>query len=314
MAESGGDLGALVTQILGAGKSIDVLADLDPQTRSGSTISDALGSLTSLADERLRLRCIIHWPALPALRERVRADVFGEEIGRHGWFTRSLATIPSVDLLIIDGRLVHRWRHMPSGASYVMVTDSATTQFFLEYFDALWSDPVSPSPATLLYEDVVALSRHECNSVLVGLGHDVWDQIIAELASDPCRLLRLDPRRFEELVAELLVRDGMEVQLTRASRDGGRDILASCRRPTGNHLFLVECKRYSPARPIGVGIVRALYGVVEQERATAGLLVTTSRFTTDAKAFVAPLKYRMSLTDYEQLVEWIGRCLGRRGG
>ena len=36
------------------------------------------------------------------------------------------------------------------------------------------------------------------------------------------------------------------------TRDGGRDILAVNKTSLGEHLFLVECKRHAPERPIGV--------------------------------------------------------------
>lgn len=313
MPQAGGDLATLAAAVLGAEESLDILADLDPETRSGSMLGDALGSLTALADQRLRLRCIIHWPTSPAIRDRVRADVFGPEIAKYGWVTRSLITIPSLDLLIVDGGLVHRWRTMPSGASHVMVTNPATSRYLKDYFNTLWADSTLETGRVLIYEDVVASSPEEYKATLLCISEDTWDRLIAELAANPSRLFALDGRRFEELVAELLARDGMEVQLTQTTRDGGRDILASTHDSTGHHLFLVECKRFSPARPIGVDIVRSLYGVVEQERATAGVLVTTSRFTADAKAFAAPIQYRMSLREYEELVAWIGRCVGRRG-
>ena len=307
------DVGALISAVLGADRSIDVLADLDPASRSGSVLADALGSLTALADQRLQLRCIVHWPTTRVLRERVRADAFGTEIEMYGWTARSLATAPSLDLMIIDGHLAHRWRAMSSGASHLMVTERATVQYLTAYFNDLWVTTTAESGRELVYEDIVASSPAEFESAILRISHDTWDRLITDLARDPSRLFALGPRRFEELVAELLARDGMDVRLTQPTRDGGRDVLAVSRGPAGQHLFLVECKRYSAARPIGVDIVRALYGVVEQERATAGVLVTTSRFTADARAFAMPIQYRISLKEYSDLVGWISRSVGRRG-
>jgi restriction system protein len=49
---------------------------------------------------------------------------------------------------------------------------------------------------------------------------------------------------------------------------------------------------------VGVEIVRQLYGVVEAEKATAGVIVTTSSFTRGAKSFALQHSHRMTLHDY----------------
>ena len=132
-----------------------------------------------------------------------------------------------------------------------------------------------------------------------------WDLLIRHLALAPDQLLHLDPYAFEHLIGELLRRDGYEVQVTDRSGDGGRDIIARTRLRTGPVLILVECKRYAPDRAVGVSLVRALYGVVERDRATAGLLVTTSRFTRGAQEFVNTVQHRMALQDFEGMRSWL---------
>jgi restriction endonuclease Mrr len=115
----------------------------------------------------------------------------------------------------------------------------------------------------------------------------------------------MHPRAFEELVAELLSKEGLKVELTPLTRDGGRDIIVVSDTPFGRHLHLVECKRYSENNPIDVRLVRSLYGVVEAERATAGMLVTTTRFTPPAVEFIDSVKNRLSKKDYNDLAIWI---------
>lgn len=137
----------------------------------------------------------------------------------------------------------------------------------------------------------------------------VNDEIIAKLAKEPRLLYELNSRVFEELVAELLARLGYEVTLTPMSRDGGKDILAARRDPLGTFLFLIECKRFAPENRVGVSLVRNLYGVVQAERATAGILATTSFFTEEAKAFQRRLTFQMSLRDYFGVQEWLRDAL-----
>lgn len=134
-----------------------------------------------------------------------------------------------------------------------------------------------------------------------------WAELIEILSRNPNQLYSLPPRKFEELVAVLLEQEGLEVQLTPQTSDGGRDILAWHSTPFGPFLYFVECKRYAPHRPVGVGIVRELFGVVESEGANGGILITTSRFTNAAWGLGAKIGLRMKLADYQTIVEWINK-------
>ncbi|HEY8730571.1 MAG TPA: restriction endonuclease, partial [Candidatus Limnocylindria bacterium] len=87
----------------------------------------------------------------------------------------------------------------------------------------------------------------------------------------------------------------------------GKDLYAAKRDDLGSFLYVVEAKRYSPSESVGVRFVRSLYGVVQQERATAGLLITTSYFTQDARRFQETVEHQISLRDYAALVGWLSR-------
>lgn len=130
-------------------------------------------------------------------------------------------------------------------------------------------------------------------------------RLMEEIEKNPQRMLSLTPRQFEELVAELFLREGFEVEITPERKDGGRDVLAIKHSDLGSHLYLAECKRYLSTRPVGVEYVRALYGVVEIEKATRGIIATTSCFTKGAQALSQDLKWRIELKDYNDLEAWI---------
>lgn len=125
------------------------------------------------------------------------------------------------------------------------------------------------------------------------------------ISKDPQEMYTLSPRQFEQFVADLFHRQGYEVTLTPASKDGGKDIYVAKREAVGSLLYLVECKQFAPDRPVGVGLIRQLYGVVEQEDATGGILATTSFFTKGAKQFTEKVRYRLSLMDYIELKKGI---------
>lgn len=131
------------------------------------------------------------------------------------------------------------------------------------------------------------------------------DEIIERLKRQPDDIYQVTPRKFEELLAELLTDMGMEVQLTQQTRDGGRDILACMNLPVGKILCLVEAKRYRKDRTVGVGLVRQLYGTLKDHDATNAMMVTTSKYSPDAQAFRERHRYQLTLRDYGHIVEWL---------
>lgn len=74
-------------------------------------------------------------------------------------------------------------------------------------------------------------------------------------------------------------------------------------------MYVVECKKYSPAHPVKVNLVRQLSGVVQAERATAGILVTTSSFTRGARELEKQLFHQISLKDYMDIQDWLKHAL-----
>jgi CheY-like chemotaxis protein len=122
---------------------------------------------------------------------------------------------------------------------------------------------------------------------------------------DPRLLKEIDPFKFEELVAELFEEDGYEVVLTPRRADGGKDIYVYKTDSKLRSSFLVECKRYTPPNKVGVEIARQLYGCVQQEQRSGGVIVTTSYFTRCAKEFADAVPYQLFLRDIEDLNRWL---------
>ena len=138
-------------------------------------------------------------------------------------------------------------------------------------------------------------------------------QLAERLKKTPQDVHRLTPREFEHLIAEQLTDLGCgRVRVTPFTRDGGKDLLAYFDLDLGTLLCLVEAKKNRPDRPVGVELVRSLYGVVCHEDASHGTLVTTSTFSSDARAFQLEHPHRLSLRDYTHLTDWIRRYGHRR--
>lgn len=135
----------------------------------------------------------------------------------------------------------------------------------------------------------------------------VDNSLIKKAKEDPRIILSFSPREFEEMVCELLDKQGYNVKLTKQTRDGGKDIIVVQKSILGEFCIYVECKKYDTSRPISVSLVRELYGTVMVDNATAGMIITTSHFTKDAKDYTEQIKHRMTLKDYNDLVQELNR-------
>jgi restriction system protein len=129
--------------------------------------------------------------------------------------------------------------------------------------------------------------------------------LIERLKLRPDALYEITPRQFEEVIADIFDGFGWEVKLTQATRDGGRDILAHVNTGTLKMLCLIEAKKHRKDRPVGVQLVRNLYGTFCDEQANSAMLVTTSYFSPEAKKLQERHKYQLSLKDYADVVDWI---------
>jgi hypothetical protein len=183
---------------------------------------------------------------------------------------------------------------VPRGMVYYPYTNRHKAQGYTTYapIKSLY-EPVYEEPPGLVVPRV-------CLEVL-----EANEELIRYLARHPETLYELNPRKFEEIVADIFRDKGFGVTLTPRTRDGGRDIHAVHKDSVGSLLYLIECKRYSSSKKVGVELIRALYGVKQRERATMGILATTSSFTTVALDFATPLKYELSLRDYTSMQAWL---------
>lgn len=96
-------------------------------------------------------------------------------------------------------------------------------------------------------------------------------------------------REFEVLVGEGFRRKGYLVEeLGGGGADGGVDLVL--RKDGEKHL--VQCKQWR-AYKVGVQVVRELYGVMAAEGAAGGFVVTSGRFTDEARAFAEGRNVRL---------------------
>lgn len=114
----------------------------------------------------------------------------------------------------------------------------------------------------------------------------------------PDRIDHMHHRRFEQLIADVFRNNGYSVELTRSTRDGGRDLIVL--RKDSNEEAIVEVKRHR--RRVGVELVRQLRGVQLRDGVPHAALVAARGFTSDAHVEAssprpAALGFNLSLLD-----------------
>ena len=135
--------------------------------------------------------------------------------------------------------------------------------------------------------------------------------LILQISEDKELLYSVTPREFEQIVERVFNDAGFETVLTPATRDGGKDIIATKYVMGKPVVFYVECKKYGREEKVGVAAIRSLYGVQTDAKINKAVLVTTSRFTSGAKEFAERQKTLIDLFDIDDFHELLKRSAER---
>jgi predicted Mrr-cat superfamily restriction endonuclease len=134
--------------------------------------------------------------------------------------------------------------------------------------------------------------------------------ILRSIYAERKTLNEITPRQLEEIVAELLRSQGMDIYVTPQTRDGGRDIIARGELVPGEPTILaVEVKH---RKVVGMA---DLYGSLKaNENFPALLLVTTGRFSGGVvnEKTKSENRLRLLLKDGVALSQWICAYGARR--
>ena len=150
---------------------------------------------------------------------------------------------------------------------------------------------------------IITLEEFYSNPFCIGCDH----RLIEYIHESPDRLYTLEPRQFEEFVAEMLDKLGYQVQLTGKGADNGVDIFANRQTDAGPELVLVQCKRHAKEKKISKPTLKQLHADVRDQKATKGLFVTSSSFTRPAKIYIEDFRYRLAGADFDNIQEWLAR-------
>ena len=111
-------------------------------------------------------------------------------------------------------------------------------------------------------------------------------------------LQQLSGSAFETLVARLFERDGFRVERQGGGCDEGVDLFVLM---GPSEREVVQCKRWG--RIIGSAVVREFYGSLLRARARYGYVITSTRFTDNARSFVSGKP--ITLIDGKCLLAWV---------
>jgi restriction system protein len=120
------------------------------------------------------------------------------------------------------------------------------------------------------------------------------------------RILAAPPEFFEQLIVLLLVGMGYGGSAPEAGRvlgrsgDDGVDGVVD-QDALGLDRVYVQAKRYSTGNNVGAGAIRDFFGSLDRHKATKGLFVTTSTFSSAAQETAEYLSKRIVLIDGRQL-------------
>jgi transcriptional regulator with XRE-family HTH domain len=178
---------------------------------------------------------------------------------------------------IINGK---RKLSLPTATKIASVLDIKVTRFYTGV------NPISPGMAQAI--------------------KDIRLQIITYFEKHPEYLYDLSDREFEEFIAEHLTDIGCHVDLTRKTRDGGRDILAGFPTSAGYILSIVDCKRSSDRLMDPYILHRLLTTVVSRYRGSCEILTTAYFSTIGSIEIEKDYLWKIRLRDYKKLRKWIG--------
>ncbi len=135
------------------------------------------------------------------------------------------------------------------------------------------------------------------------------EKINAALAQELLeRILAAPPEFFERLIINLLLSMGYGGSVTDAGRalgrsgDDGVDGVID-QDALGLDQVYIQAKRYAIGNNIGAGAIRDFFGSLDRHKASKGLFVTTSTFSSSARDTAQFLSKRIVLVDGEQLTK-----------
>lgn len=129
------------------------------------------------------------------------------------------------------------------------------------------------------------------------MSHDPVETI-STLAARPDWLSSMEPREFEELIANWFIKKGFHVERNWERRDSNYDFMIT---PFKGDRALVEVKRHKHTSQVPVSTIRQVVGSMAIEKAEYGVIVSSAPFTQAATYFASEIGQKLLLLTLEDL-------------
>lgn len=116
--------------------------------------------------------------------------------------------------------------------------------------------------------------------------------VIRAIARNEAELDSVEWRTLEYVLATALEEFGFEADLTRAAKDGGKDIVLKCTERGTNRRYVVEVKHWRSGQAVPGSHLRKFLKVIVNEQHDAGLLLSTSGFARNAYDALIHVEHR----------------------
>jgi restriction endonuclease Mrr len=207
--------------------------------------------------------------------------------------------------------VTHQFHHtdqlFPTSSAAIEIHYTITDQLFPD--DQLFpGDRLFPEESVSY--DQAALAQPETRLRIAHLSPSF--KMLERLLESATHLDALTWREFEELVADLLDKDGYTVTLGRGTKDGGKDIIATKQlEDVGPFMSVWQVKKLKPGNKVELAVIRELADTRTQHKASKGMMVTTAYLTRGALERVQQDQYLLGKIDRDDLIQWIRRVKRR---
>jgi restriction system protein len=149
----------------------------------------------------------------------------------------------------------------------------------------------------------VAAPSDSTSARVILLIRTVSHEFAVLVARDPFALEHLEWRDLERMMARVMEGIGFDVVLTPPSKDGGKDLILSCKVRDGERIYIVELKHWRSGVRVGKKAVKDFLSVMVSEGRSGALFLSTSGYAIDAFEGLTEIeRRRLRFGDVDKIV------------
>ena len=177
-------------------------------------------------------------------------------------------------------------------------------QAYLDTLFPFFTEEHEPTTREVLEQPEIDLIRPDTHERIITCSPTIT--LLEQLRTSRMSIHDLHWRQLEAVIAELLQQNGYQVIPGPGSKDGGKDIIATkYLADVGFFMAIWQTKKLQPGNKVGVSIIRELADTRQEQKASKGIIVTTTSLTRGALTRIEQDRYLLGKVDGEDLQRWI---------